>query len=114
MPTARVTITRNSPEDAQERQVVVSIDGRKVATLMFGDAVTTEFEPGPHKLRVHNTLVWKTRHFSLDAGAHLRYTVVNRPGGSTNGLLTILGARPLYLTLIEEPVTSAGEPARDA
>lgn len=102
MSTARVTITRNSPGDAQERQVVVSIDGRHVATLMYGDAVTTEIEPGPHKLRAHNTLVWKTRRFSLDAGAEARFTVINRPGGSTSGLLTILGARPLYLTLIEE------------
>jgi hypothetical protein len=110
MPTARVTVTRNSPDDAQERQVVVAIDGRKVATLMYGDAITAEVEPGPHKLRVHNTLVWKTRSFSLDAGADARFTVVNRPGGSTNGLLTILGARPLYLTLIEEPRTS-GEDA---
>ena len=111
MPTARVTITRNSPDDAQERQVVVSIDGRKIATLMFGDTITAEVEPGPHKLRVHNTLVWKTRHFSLDPGASARFTVVNRPGGSTNGLLTILGARPLYLTLIEE---THGEPGGDA
>ncbi len=41
MPAARVTITRNAPEDAQERQVVVSIDGKKVATLLFGGAYLT-------------------------------------------------------------------------
>lgn len=102
MTTARVTIARTSPDDAQERQVVVSIDGRKVATLMYGEAFTTEVEPGPHRLRVHNTLVWKTAHFDAGAGGHARFTVVNRPGGSTNGLLTILGARPLYLTLIRD------------
>jgi hypothetical protein len=102
MATARVTITRNASEDAQERQVVVSIDGRKVATLLYGGAITTEVEPGPHRLRVHNTLVWKTQYFSLEAGDEARFTVINRPGGSTNGLLTILGARPLYLTLTRD------------
>lgn len=102
MTPARVTITRTSPDDARERQVVVSIDGRKIATLMYGDAITAEVEPGPHRLRVHNTLVWKTRHFDVGESGHARFTVINRPGGSTNGLLTILGARPLYLTLIQE------------
>ena len=102
MTMARVTVTRNSPVDAQERQVVVSIDGVKAATLMFGDAVTREVEPGRHRLRVHNTLVWKTAHVDLKEGETASFTVVNRPGGSTNGLLTILGARPLYLDLTRD------------
>jgi hypothetical protein len=102
MAPARVTVARQAPGDAGERQVVVSIDGRKIATLMYGDAITAEVEPGPHRLRVHNTLVWKTAHFDLAESAHARFTVVNRPGGSTSGLLTILGARPLYLTLTRE------------
>ena len=102
MTPARVTVTRNSPADAQERQVVVSIDGVKAATLMFGGSVTRELEPGRHRLRVHNTLVWKTAHFEVNDGEHASFTVVNRPGGSTNGLLTILGARPLYLDLTRD------------
>jgi hypothetical protein len=99
---ARVTVTRNSPQDAQERQVVVSIDGVKAATLMFGDTVTRDVEPGRHRVRVHNTLVWKTAYVDLHAGDTACFTVVNRPGGSTNGLLTILGARPLYLDLTRD------------
>jgi hypothetical protein len=63
---ARVTITRRANEDARERQVVVSIDGRSIATLMFGDSVTREVEPGRH------------------------------------GLLSLIGARPLYLELRRE------------
>lgn len=102
MTPARVTITRNSPADAQERQVVVSIDGVKAATLMFGGSITREVAPGRHRLRVHNTLVWKTMHFEVKEGESASFTVVNRPGGSTNGLLTILGARPLYLDLTRD------------
>lgn len=99
---ARLTVSRRSPADARERQVIVSVDGEKVATLMFGDEVTRDLPPGRHRLRVHNTLVWKTRHFDVAATDDVRFTVVNRPGGSTTGLLTILGARPLYLDLLQE------------
>ena len=102
MTSARVRVTRSAPADAQERQVVVSIDGVKIATLMFGGTITHDVEPGRHRLRVHNTLVWKTAHFDVAEGETAGFSVVNRPGGSTNGLLTILGARPLYLELTRD------------
>jgi hypothetical protein len=99
---ARVTVTRRSDNDARERQVVVSIDGRNVATLMFGDSVTHEVEPGRHRLRVHNTLVWKTENLDLQPGETATFTVVNRPGTGTSGLLSLIGARPLYVELRRE------------
>ena len=99
---ARVTVTRRAEEDARERQVVVSIDGTTVATLMFGQSVTHEVDPGRHRLRVHNTLVWKTQQLDLKPGETAAFTVVNRPGLGTNGLLSLLGARPLYLDLRRE------------
>jgi hypothetical protein len=103
MTQARVTIARTSDEDARERQVVVSIDGEKVATLMFGGTVTRELAPGPHRLRAHNTLVWKTMDFDLEPGGNASFTVVNRPGRGTFGLLSVLGARPLYVELRRDP-----------
>lgn len=102
MTPARVIISRRADEDARERQVVVSVDGRNVATLMFGDSVTHEVEPGPHRLRVHNTLVWKTANLDLKEGETATFTVVNRPGTGTTGLLSLIGARPLYLELRRE------------
>ena len=98
-----ITVRRTSPEDAQERQVVVSIDGARIATLMFGDVVTRDVEAGRHRLRAHNTLVWKTLDFEIAAGETARFSTVNRPGRGTFGLLSILGARPLYLELTREP-----------
>lgn len=56
-----------------------SLDGEKIATLMSGASITRELEPGRHRLRAHNT----TRAF----------TVVNRPGRGTFGLLSLIGAR---------------------
>ncbi len=111
MTPARVTIARQSPDDAQERQLVVSIDGRNVATLLFGGSITTEVEPGPHRLRVHNTLVWRTLPFEVAEGESVRFTAVNRPGRGTTGLLSILGARPLYVELFRD---DTGEPGGEA
>jgi hypothetical protein len=103
MSQARLTVSRTSPDDARERQVVVSLDGRKMATLLFGGTITRDIEPGPHRLRAHNTLVWKTLDFEIAPGDEARFTVVNRPGRGTTGLLSILGARPLYLELTRDP-----------
>lgn len=102
MTPARVTIRRRSDADARERQVVISIDGGKIATLMFGESVTRDLAPGAHRLRAHNTLVWKTLEFALQPGEDAVFTVVNRPGRGTFGLLSVLGARPLYLDLFRE------------
>lgn len=97
MTPARVRIARTAGEDARERQIVLSIDGAKVATLLFGGTVTREIEPGRHRLRAHNTLVWKTVEFDVAAGETASFTVVNRPGRGTFGLLSLIGARPLYV-----------------
>ena len=69
------------------------------ATLLYGQTMTRELEPGPHKLRVHNTLVWKTVKFELGAGEHARFAAVNRAGFGTYSMLGLLGAGPLYVTI---------------
>lgn len=97
MTPARVRIARTAGEDARERQIVLSIDGATVATLLFGGIVTRDIAPGRHRLRAHNTLVWKTVEFDVAAGETASFTVVNRPGRGTFGLLSLIGARPLYV-----------------
>jgi hypothetical protein len=99
MEPARITVTRNSPDDVKIRQVAVSIDGKTTATLLYGESVTREVEPGPHRLRVHNTLVWKTVDVVLSPGEHARFTAVNRAGFGTYWMVGLLGAGPLYLTV---------------
>ena len=96
---ARVTVSRDASTDVKVRQVVLSIDGAPLATLMFGESVTQELAPGAHRLRAHNTLVWKTAEFYLEAGEHARFRVINRPGPGTYAMLTLLGTGPIYLTL---------------
>lgn len=94
-----ITITRTSEEDWKSRQLVVSVDGKKIAELMWGDSVLHELEPGRHVLRVHNTLVWRTAEFCLAPGEQIFFEAVNRATSSTYLLLPILGIGPLYVTL---------------
>ena len=96
---ARLTVTRNTPTDVKVRQVVLSLDGEELATLLYGESVTRELAPGEHRLRAHNTLVWKTVDFDIKAGEHVRFRVINRPGPGTYALLSLLGTGPIYLTL---------------
>ena len=55
--------------------------------------------PGPHKLRVSNTLVWKTLEFDVKPGERVRFEAINRAGRLTYPLLALLGVAPLYVTV---------------
>jgi hypothetical protein len=95
---ARVTVTRTEPNDIRDRQIVLSMDGEPLGTLLFGQEVTRDVAPGPHRLTAHNTLFWKNIEVDLQPGEHARYVVINRAGSGTLSLLGILGVGPLYLT----------------
>ena len=94
-----VTVTRTSEDDCQARQLVVSIDGKTVATLLWGDTVRCDLPPGPHRLRVHNTLVWKTMDLVLAPGEQVFVEAVNHAGNSTYLVVALLGVGPLYVRL---------------
>ena len=67
-----------------------------------GDSVTHEIPAGPHRVRAHNTLFWKTHDIVLRPGEHARFRAVNRAGWGSFGFLMMLGATPLYLTFERE------------
>jgi len=100
---AAVTITRTSESDHGTRQLVASIDGITVATLLWGDSITCELEPGPHRIRVHNTLVWKTVTFAARPNEHVRFRVVNRAGLGSMTLVALLGVGPLFVKIERLP-----------
>jgi hypothetical protein len=94
-----ITITRTSEEDYKSRQLNVWIDGARVATLLWGDSVSLELTPGPHRLRVSNTLVWKTIDFVAGPHEQIFFEALNRLGLGSLFFLMALGAGPLYLTV---------------
>jgi len=94
-----VTISRQHPTDVGERQIIGRIDGGAIVRLAYGDEVTLEVQPGRHHLRVHNTLFWKNLTFSVEAGEHLEFIVINTGRWWTWGMAGVLGSAPLFLTV---------------
>lgn len=99
---ATITVIRRSREDVKHRQVFVSVDGQPFAALLYGETHTGQVPAGPHRIRAHNTLVWKTFDLDLKPGDHVRFRIVNRPGFGTYALLSLLGTGPIYLTFERE------------
>src|SRR5689334_13332989 len=98
-----VTVTRTSADDIQHRQIILSIDGKPFATLMYGQSATFPVMPGHHKIKANNTLVWKTLEFDLAEGEHARFSVVNIAGRWSFPLITVLGVGPVYLRFEKTP-----------
>jgi hypothetical protein len=95
---ATITVSRRAPSDVKQRHIFISIDGRSIAELGYGQSVTREVPAGTHVLRAHNTLVWKTLHCQFRPGEHAHFIVINRPGLGTWAMLSLLGTGPIYLT----------------
>lgn len=95
---ARLTIVRQSTADVGFREIFVSVDGKPLGMLRYGDTLTTELVAGPHQIRAHNTLFWKTHRIVVRPGEHVRFEAINRAGWGTFGMLFVLGAMPVYLT----------------
>jgi hypothetical protein len=97
---ASVTIARTHASDVGLRQLVITLDGERLGDLLFGESVQRDVAPGPHRLRVSNTLVWKTLEFEVKPGEQVRFEAINRAGKLTFPLLVLLGAAPLWVTVL--------------
>lgn len=99
---SRVTVSRTSPADVQQRQMIVKLDDEAMATLMYGQTATRAVEPGPHRLNVDNTWVWKTVEFNVAEQEEVRFRIINRAGRFTWWMVSLLGAGPMYVTIERE------------
>jgi hypothetical protein len=101
--TARVTVRRRVEEDIGIREIYVSLDGESLAILHPGQDVSREVPPGLHRLRVHNTLFWKTIDFTVAVGEHASFVATNRRGFGTYSILAyLLGCNLIYLKVERE------------
>lgn len=101
--TSRLTVRRQSKEDVGIRDIYVSLDDERIAVLFAGQQVSREIAPGPHRLRVHNTLFWKTVDFQVSVGEHASFMVINRRGFGTFSVFAyLIGANILYLSVDRE------------
>jgi len=96
---SKLTVSRNSAEDVQQRQIVVKLDGQQIGELMFGDSVVQPLTPGHHRLVVDNTWNWKTVEFDAEPGDQIEFCTQNRAGRFSWFLLFTLGAGPIYVSI---------------
>ena len=95
----RLTIHRTSEQDVKQRQVIFSLDGKRIAELLYGQTFTCEISPGSHKLRANNTLVWKTVDFLAPSGTHVHFTCINYAPRGLIYMLALFGVSPLFVAL---------------
>jgi hypothetical protein len=106
---SRLTVSRTSPDDVKQRQIIVKLDGKRLGELMHGDEISRPVEPGQHRLRVDNTWNWKNVDFTVAPGEHARFLAVNRGGRFTWFLVGIIGVGPMYVSVqrVSEPMSQA-------
>ena len=101
--TARITVRRAAPFDVATKDIYVSLDGESLGLLGAGQDLSREVTPGPHRLRVHNTLFWKTLDVTVKVNEHVTFLAANRPGFGTYSVLAyLLGTNIVYLTVERE------------
>jgi hypothetical protein len=85
---ARITITRNSADDVQDRWIRLYIDDLPEEILRYGDVVTRDVQPGRHRVKVHNTLSSDVMEFDVAAGEDVRLRCHNN--FARGGMLMLL------------------------
>jgi hypothetical protein len=92
-----VTFSRTHARDVGVRQVFVRLDDGPQVALRYGQSLTETVEPGAHRLRVHNTFMWRTLQFTVETGEHLEFLIINYCGPVWQGIAAVLGAAPIFL-----------------
>lgn len=103
-----LTVRRTAPDDVQDRQVYLSLDGEDWATLLYGREVTRELTPGRHVLKANNTLVRRSVTIDVTAGERVRYQCINRAHWTAMAFMAFLGAAVLTVKLEREPDDAPG------
>ncbi|MEQ1912331.1 MAG: hypothetical protein ABMA15_26150 [Vicinamibacterales bacterium] len=99
LPKARLLVTRTSERDVRQRQIFASLDGTALGDLVWGREIAREIASGPHSLRVHNTLFWKTIDFEAAPGETVHFQTVNYAGKGFLNFVLIIGVAPLFLAV---------------
>ena len=87
-PPARLTITRDTADDIQDRWIRLWLDGEPLETLRYGHTGNAEMAPGHHTLKASNTLTRDTLEFDARPGETIKVRCHNAI--SRGGFLSIL------------------------
>jgi len=96
---ATLTVNRNSPDDAQQREIIITLDGENIAELAFGQSISKEISAGSHTLLADNTWNKLTATFTSSENESIVFLVQNTSGRFSQFLLMIFGAGPLRVSI---------------
>ena len=96
---ASIVIRRTAEDDVQQRQIIVKVDGKRVAQLTYGQTVTIPLTTGHHKLTVDNTWNRKSIELNLASGERREFLTRSRSGKFSWFLIGLIGAAPLYVSI---------------
>lgn len=99
---ALLTVNRNSPDDAQQREILVLLDGEQIAELLYGQSISKEISTGPHTLLVDNTWNKQSLDFTASENDKILFLAQNRSGSFSQFLLMIFGAGPIRVSLTRQ------------
>ncbi len=99
---SHITVFRTSPDDVQQRQIIVELDGQPFSTLMYGQSASAAAAPGHHILRVDNTWNKRQLEFDLAPGEHAKFRTVSRTGRLSWFLVAMFGFGPMYVSIEPE------------
>jgi hypothetical protein len=93
---AHLEISRNHPQDIQDRPVYLWIDGEKWdGVLKYGATFTRDLTPGPHTIKANNTLFSHTVKVDVADGETVRFRCEN--GLTGGGMVMVLMMGVAYL-----------------
>lgn len=99
---ATITVNRNSPDDAQQREINIYLDGEPIAELLFGQTISQEIAPGTHTILVDNTWNKQTSEFTVAENEKISFLALNTSGRFAQFLLGIFGAGPMRVSLTRQ------------
>lgn len=106
-PHATLTITRDSPDDVQDRWIRVFVDEAPEEILRYGEVITRVLTPGHHRVRAHNTLSADTLEFDAAPGQAVRIRCFNSV--AKGGVLMLMATGFAFITvrLVLDPPATA-------
>ena len=94
-PETAIVVRRNSPQDFQDRQIYVWIDGEALGKIRYLDEIRCPISPGTHTVTVFNTLL--TRTLTIEAAPGEQVRVQCGTGMPTAGWLMMIFLHVTYL-----------------
>ena len=87
-PETAIVLRRDSAHDFQDRQIYVWVDGEPLGKIRYGALLSHPIEPGPHTVRVFNTLMSRTLTVNAAPGEQVKLQCGN--GMPTAGWLMMM------------------------